>query len=105
MSEVGRDQILPSLLNADHERSRDEPEIAANIATQLEHMGLSTWSISVLRRLRDAIGRQEPKTVLEVGGVLVTVQPGCTICSINIQFRGMILSSKVGSLGSFFIAC
>jgi len=68
MSEVSRDQVLPSLLSADHERSRDEPEIAANIATQLEHMGLSTWSISVLRRLRDAIGRQEPKRVLEVGG-------------------------------------
>ena len=68
MSEVSRDQVLPSLLSADHERSRDEPEIAANIATQLEHMGLSTWSISVLRRLRDAIGRQEPKRILEVGG-------------------------------------
>ena len=68
MSEIGRVQVLPTLLNADHERSRDEPEIAANIATQLEHMGLSTWSISVLRRLRDAIGRQEPKSVLEVGG-------------------------------------
>ena len=68
MSEVSRDQVLPSLLNADPERSRDEPEIAANIATQLEHMGLSTWSISVLRRLRDAIGRQGPKRVLEVGG-------------------------------------
>ena len=68
MSEVSRDQVLPSLLSADHERSRDEPEIAANIATQLEHMGLSTWSISVLRRLRDAIGRQDPKRVLEVGG-------------------------------------
>lgn len=68
MSEIGRDQVLPTLLNADHERSRDEPEIAANIATQLEHMGPSTWSISVLRRLRDAIGRQEPKSVLEVGG-------------------------------------
>ena len=68
MSEIGRDQVLPTLLNADHERSRDEPEIAANIATQLEHMGLSTWSISVLRRLRDAIGRQEPKSILEVGG-------------------------------------
>ena len=68
MSEIGRDQVLPSLLNADQERSRDEPEIAANIATQLEHMGLSTWSISVLRRLRDAIGRQAPKRVLEVGG-------------------------------------
>ena len=68
MSEIGRDQVLPTLLNADHGRSRDEPEIAANIATQLEHMGLSTWSISVLRRLRDAIGRQEPHRVLEVGG-------------------------------------
>lgn len=68
MSEVSRDEVLPSLLTADHERSRDEPEIAANIATQLEHMGLSTWSISVLRRLRDAIGRQSPKRVLEVGG-------------------------------------
>lgn len=68
MSEIGRDQVLPTLLNADHGRSRDEPEIAANIATQLEHMGLSTWSISVLRRLRDAIGRQEPDRVLEVGG-------------------------------------
>ena len=68
MSEVSRDQVLPSLLSADPERSRDEPEIAANIATQLEHMGLSTWSISVLRRLRDAIGRQNPKRVLEVGG-------------------------------------
>ena len=68
MSEDIRDQVLPSLLNADHERSRDEPAIAANIATQLEHMGLSTWSISVLRRLRDSIGRQEPKNILEVGG-------------------------------------
>ena len=67
MSEIGRDQILPTLLNADHNRSRDEPEIAANIATQLEHMGLSTWSISVLRRLRDALGRQEPSSVLEIG--------------------------------------
>ena len=45
MSEVSRDQVLPSLLSADPERSRDEPKIAANIATQLEHMGLSTWSI------------------------------------------------------------
>ena len=68
MSENIRDQVLPSLLNADHERSRDEPAIAANIATQLEHMGLSTWSISVLRRLRDSIGRQEAKKILEIGG-------------------------------------
>ncbi len=68
MSEVTRDQVLPTLLTADHNRSRDEPEIAANIASQLEHMGLTTWPISVLRRLRDAIGRQSPQRVLEVGG-------------------------------------
>ncbi len=30
-------------------------------------MGLSTWSISLLRRLRDAIARQQPKRMLEVG--------------------------------------
>ena len=67
MSEVKRDDVLPALLVADDQRSRNEPEIAANIATQLEHMGLHTWSISVLRRLRDAIGRLSPTSVLEIG--------------------------------------
>ena len=38
-----------------------------SIHEQLQHMGLSTWSISVLRRLRDAIGRLSPDRVLEVG--------------------------------------
>ena len=64
MSEIKREDVLPALLVADDERSRDEPEIAANISTQLEHMGLHTWSISVIRRLRDAVGRLEPTSVL-----------------------------------------
>lgn len=62
-----RDSVLAHLLTKDSDQPRDEPLIAANIHEQLQHMGLSTWSISVLRRLRDAIARQSPSTVLEVG--------------------------------------
>ena len=53
-SEVGKDHVLAHLLSPDETRSRNEPEIASNIGTQLQHMALSTWSISILRRLRDA---------------------------------------------------
>jgi len=63
-----REDVLTAILAADKELSRDEPEVAANIGKQLEHMGLSTWSISVQRRLRDALGRLKPKRVIEVGG-------------------------------------
>ena len=59
---------LAQLLSADPLRSRDEPEIAANIGSQLQHMGLSTWSISVHRRLRDALARLKPQRIIEVGG-------------------------------------
>lgn len=65
---VDKTEALAQLLSADSERSRDEPEIAANIGAQLQHMGLTTWSISVQRRLRDALGRLKPKRVIEVGG-------------------------------------
>lgn len=65
--EVGKENVLAHLLSADGARNRDEPEIAANIGTQLQHMGLSTWSSSVLRRLRDALGRLQPKNLIEVG--------------------------------------
>ena len=34
MSEVQREDVLPALLVADEQRSRDEPEIAANTSTQ-----------------------------------------------------------------------
>ncbi len=62
-----KDEVLAFLLSKDSELSRQEPEIASNIGEQLKHMGLSTWSQSVLRRLRNAIGKIKPKTVIEVG--------------------------------------
>ena len=62
-----RDEILAALLTANKELSRDEPEVATNIGLQLEHMGLSTWSISVRRRIRDAISRLEPKNIIQTG--------------------------------------
>ena len=65
--EIVREEILAYLMTKDTQQPRDEPEIAANIHAQLQHMGLSTWSISVHRRLRDAVARLRPSTVLEVG--------------------------------------
>ncbi len=63
-----RDEILAHLLSQDASQPRDEPEVAANIGEQLQHMGLTTWSISIHRRLRDALGVLQPENVLEVGG-------------------------------------
>lgn len=65
--DIGKDGVLAHLLSPDPARPRDEPEIATNIGIQLKHMGLNTWSISILRRLRDALGRLQPKSILEVG--------------------------------------
>jgi len=62
-----RTAVLAHLLSKDGDQPREEPPVAANINEQLQHMGLSTWSISVLRRLRDAVSRQQPRHVLEVG--------------------------------------
>lgn len=62
-----REEVLAAILAADKELSRDEPEVAANIGKQLEHMGLNTWSISVRRRIRDAIARLDPKTIVQTG--------------------------------------
>ncbi len=62
-----RDEILSALLSANKDLSRDEPEVAANIGLQLEHMGLSTWSISVRRRIRDAVSLLEPKNIIQTG--------------------------------------
>ena len=64
---IARGDVLAYLLAKDETQPQDEPLIAANIHEQLQHMGLSTWSISVLRRIRDAIGRLSPDRVLEVG--------------------------------------
>ena len=62
-----REDVLAAVLTANKELSRDEPEVAANIGLQLEHMGLSTWSISVRRRIRDAISLIEPKNIIQTG--------------------------------------
>ena len=65
---LSKDDVLSSILSPDLNRSRDEPAIAANISAQLSHMGLDTWSISVIRRVRDAIGRIKPDRIIEIGG-------------------------------------
>lgn len=65
-----REDVLAAILAADKDLSRDEPEVAANIGKQLEHMGLSTWSISVRRRIRDAIARVEPKFIIQTGAAI-----------------------------------
>lgn len=62
-----REDVLAAILSADKELSRDEPEVAANLGQQLEHMGLTTWSISVRRRIRDAVARLEPKHIIHAG--------------------------------------
>lgn len=62
-----RDEVLAALLTPAKDLSRDEPEVAANIGVQIEHMGLDTWSISVRRRIRDAVAKLEPKRIIETG--------------------------------------
>ena len=61
------EELLTSLLVAHPGLSRNEPEVAANIAIQLEHMGLEVREVSLLRRIRDVVAKLEAKTVLEVG--------------------------------------
>ena len=61
------DDFLAALLMADKSLSREEPEIAANIGIQLEHMGLQTWSVSIRRRIRDVVAKLQPKKIIEVG--------------------------------------
>jgi len=67
VSTLSKADVLAYILSKDSEISREEPEIAANISQQLQHMGLSTWSQSVIRRLRNSIHKLKPKRVIEVG--------------------------------------
>ena len=62
-----RSELLSHFFSKPADLPRDEPLIAANINEQLQHMGLSTWSISVIRRVRDAVYRISPSSLLEVG--------------------------------------
>ena len=61
------DGALASLLAKDPSQPRKEPEIAANISTQLKHMELSALPLSMMRRIRDISHRIKPKIVIEVG--------------------------------------
>ena len=65
-----RSQMLGNLFGKPADLSKDEPEIAANINEQLQHMGLSTWSLSTIRRIRDTVYRVNPKSILEVGAAI-----------------------------------
>ena len=65
-----RKELLSHLLSKVGELSRDEPIIAANINEQLQHMGLSTWSLSAIRRIRDTVYRVNPDSILEVGAAI-----------------------------------
>jgi len=62
-----KDEVLAFIMSKDSELERGEPQIAYNIAQQLQHMGLSTWSQSVIRRLRNSIDKLKPQRIIEVG--------------------------------------
>jgi predicted O-methyltransferase YrrM len=59
---------LDEIVSMHSGQPREQPLISENIHEQLKHMELSSWSISVHRRLRDAISRIQPEHVLEIGG-------------------------------------
>lgn len=65
---IDRSDLLSHFFGKPADLPRDEPEIAANIHEQLQHMGLVSWPISVIRRVRDGVSKVSPQTVLEVGG-------------------------------------
>jgi len=61
-----RAEALSQLLQPDKSANRNEPEIPANIAVQMDHMGLIPWSLSVMRRIRDIIVHLKPKNIIEI---------------------------------------
>ncbi len=61
------EDALAALLSKDPEQPRGEPEIAASIGAQLEHMELDSMPSGLRRRIRDVIARVQPKRVCEVG--------------------------------------
>lgn len=61
-------ESLDEIVSMHPGQPREQPLISENIHEQLKHMELSSWSISVHRRLRDAISRIRPEHVLEFGG-------------------------------------
>ena len=61
------EEALAALLAKDPEQPRDEPQIAAAIGAQLEHMELGSMPIGLRRRVRDIVGRVKPQRSCEIG--------------------------------------
>ncbi len=61
------EDALAALLAKDPEMPQQEPEVAAAIGAQLEHMELTSMPTGLRRRIRDVIARVQPKRVCEVG--------------------------------------
>ena len=61
------EDALAALLSKDPDLPREEPEVAASIGAQLEHMELDSMPTSIRRRIRDVIARVQPSRVCEVG--------------------------------------
>ena len=58
---------MAALLSKNPDQPKDEPDVAASIGAQLEHMELDSMPTSLRRRIRDIISRVEPNRVCEVG--------------------------------------
>ena len=61
------EDALAALLANNPDQPRDEPEVAASIGAQLEHMELDSMPTSLRRRIRDIISRVQPARVCEIG--------------------------------------
>ncbi|MEC7704679.1 MAG: hypothetical protein VYC11_00225 [Candidatus Thermoplasmatota archaeon] len=58
---------MAALLSKNPDLTREEPDVAASIGAQLEHMELESMPTSVRRRIRDVVSRVEPKRICEIG--------------------------------------
>ena len=67
MEEPSRREVLEALMAAPKRGSRTESEVARSIGVQLAHMDLTSWSISIRRRVRDIVLSMAPDRILEVG--------------------------------------
>ncbi len=58
---------MAALLSKNPDLVREEPDVAASIGAQLEHMELESMPTSVRRRIRDVVSRVEPTRMCEIG--------------------------------------
>tara|TARA_B100002052_G_scaffold131527_1_gene120706 strand:- start:885 stop:1625 length:741 start_codon:yes stop_codon:yes gene_type:complete len=61
------EDALAALMAKDPDMPREEPDVAASIGAQLEHMELTSMPTGLRRRIRDIVARVQPKRVCEVG--------------------------------------